>query len=89
MLKKLKQLLRRWQYDVWFKAVGVFGAMLVSDFIWAKYIATVASKDSFSAATYGVIVVVLGAYIVVSYVEDKRLIIPAAIGAFIGTYYGV
>ena len=88
-MKSLKKLLLRWQSNVWIKAVAVCLSMLISDFTWAKYIATVAAHSSLAAAIYGVIVVVLGAYIVVSYVEDKRLIIPAAIGAFIGTYYGV
>jgi hypothetical protein len=41
------------------------------------------------AATWAAMVIVLGAFIVVSYVHDKRLIIPAAIGAFIGTYFAV
>ena len=89
MLKRFKKLLLRWQSNVWIKAFAVACSMAISDFLWAKYIGTVASASSVAAANYGMLVVVLGAYIVVSYVEDKRMIIPAAIGAWLGTYYGV
>ena len=91
MLKRtrLATLLLRWQSNVLGKSILVAGCMFISDYFWAKYISTVALTNSIAAANYGVAVVVLGAYVVVSYVEDKRLIVPAAIGAWLGTYYGV
>ena len=89
MLKRLKKLLLRWQSNVLGKGILVACCMFISDYFWVKYIRTVALTNSIAAANYGVVVVVLGAYVVVSYVEDKRLIIAAAIGAWLGTYYGV
>jgi hypothetical protein len=61
----------------------------VSDYVWARYMANVAEGHGFVAANWAVGVIVLGAYLVISYVEDKRLIFPAAIGAWIGTYLAV
>ena len=75
--------------NLWWRAGSVAVSMAISDYMWAKYISTVASASAFAAASYGMVVVVLGAYIIVSYVEDKRMIAPAALGAWIGTYLAV
>ena len=75
--------------NLWSKVVSVIGAMAVGDFVWAKYISSIATIQPIVAANWSVLVVFLGAYVVVSYVEDRRMIIPAAIGAWIGTYYGI
>ena len=72
--------------NVWFKVVSVFGATVISDYVWARYMLGISSGDAIEAANFAVVVIVLGAFLVVSYVQDKRLVIPAAIGAWIGTY---
>src|SRR5687767_14233537 len=72
-----------------FRFVTVFCATLVSDYIWARYIFNIAEEHALAAANWSVIVIVLGAFIVLSYVSDRRLIVPAAIGAWIGTYLAV
>lgn len=84
-MKNLKPL-----YDnVYFRGLAVALATGVSDFIWAHYISAIAGGERLAAANWGAVVIVLGAFIVVSYVSDRRLIIPAAIGAWIGTYLAV
>lgn len=75
--------------NVYAQAVAVFAATIVSDFVWAKYMASVARGDALSASSWAVGVIILGAFLVLSYVHDKRLVIPAATGAFIGTYLAV
>lgn len=83
MLRKMKQL----PFPVrWF---SVAGAVTVSDYTWTKYVSGISHGVPLEAAIWSVAVIVLGAFVVVSYVDDRRLILPAAIGAFIGTYFGV
>jgi hypothetical protein len=69
----------------WFSVAGAVG---LSDWVWTRYISSVSSHSSIGAANWSVVVIVLGAYVVVSYVNDKRLIAAAALGAWIGTYLG-
>lgn len=85
----MKNLLSQLKSNVWTKAGVVFLAVVISDFVWAKYMAAVAAKSAMEAASWAVLVIALGAYLVVSYVEDKRMVAPACIGAFIGTYLAI
>ena len=75
--------------NVYYRGAATFGGTFVSDFIWAKYIASITGADAWVAGVWGMATVVLGAFIVLSYVGDKRMIIPAGIGAFLGTYFAV
>lgn len=75
--------------SLWWRSSLVAIATGVSDYIWARYISTVANADSIVAANWSFLTIALGALVVVSYVDDRRLIIPAAIGAWIGTYLAV
>jgi hypothetical protein len=77
------------QNDFSVRAGAVFFGAFVSDYVWAKYMLGVANGPATVAANWASVVIILGAYLVVSYVQDKRLIIPAAIGAWIGTYLAV
>lgn len=83
MIKKKKSL------PLWQRASLVAGATAISDYIWAQYMGSVAKQSPFVAANWSFLIIILGALIVVSYVNDKRLILAAAIGAWIGTYFGV
>ena len=85
----LRKLISQAKSSFLFRWISVLCAVSLSDFIWAHYIVSMANSTPLEAALWAVGVIVLGAYIVVSYVDDRRLILPAAIGAFIGTYYGV
>lgn len=89
MKRKLKKFLKLWTSNGYVRFVSVFIAVTISDFIWTKYISSISQSASLGAACWGVVVIVLGAYVTVSYVEDKRLIAAAALGAFVGTYLGV
>lgn len=89
MLKRLQKLLRHYLSNVYCRGVAVLLGAFVSDFVWARYIAHIADANKLAAANWGVVVIVLGAFLVLSYVEDRRLILPAAIGAWLGTYFAV
>ena len=85
MLEKLRSL----NSAFYRRCASVFGAMVISDFVWAKYMHSISTSNALGASCWAVLVIALGAYVVVSYVEDKRLVLPACIGAFIGTYLGL
>lgn len=69
--------------------VLVFVAMMGADFAWTKYTLGVAAKDAFGAASWSAVIVGCGAFTVVSYTTNRWLLIPALLGAFIGTYLAV
>jgi hypothetical protein len=67
----------------------VFGATFLADVAWARYVGHVAAGSRWSAGIWSVILFLLGAFAVVSYTTNKMLLIPATIGAFLGTVVGV
>jgi hypothetical protein len=67
----------------------VFIATFVADIVWAKYITAVADKAAFTAGIYSMFVYLAGAYAVTKYIENKKMLIPAILGAFFGTYITV
>lgn len=84
-----KKKLKSYLYSFYAKAAGVVVATTVSDFIWAKYMASVSGATAMVAANWSVCIIAIGAFLTLSYVEDKRLVIPACIGAWIGTYLAI
>lgn len=81
--------IRPFFYNVYAKCIGIFFAVCVSDFVWARYMASVARDSRLEASYWAVGVIGLGAFITISYVNDKRLVIPAMMGAFVGTYLAI
>lgn len=79
-------MLKRILSNLWVKCSYVAVATGLCDYVWARYISTVADSQRFEASLWSAVVVVLGALVVTSYVDDRRLILPAGIGAWIGTY---
>lgn len=63
--------------------------MTVTDVCWALYTKSTATDKAFPAACWAVALFVLGAVTVVSYTTNPVLLIPAAVGAFIGTYIAI
>ena len=88
-MKNLTRLLDLTKKSFLCRWASVLLAVCLSDYVWTRYVAGIANAERLSAAIWAVAVIVLGAFVVISYVHDRRLIVPAAIGAFIGTYYGV
>lgn len=66
-----------------------FSAMFATDAAWALYVSQVRDGNPFGAAMWALFLFVLGAFVVTGYTRDRWLIVPAAIGAFVGTYCGV
>ena len=72
---------------IW-QILGIFVAVIILDILWAKYIQHVGEKRPVKAANYAVLLYLLGAFAVTSYVDNPYLLIPASLGSWIGTYWG-
>jgi hypothetical protein len=71
------------------KAVLVFLAMFALDFIWARYTAAMVDKRPHLASVYAVGIVATNGVVVVSYTSDPWMLLPAALGAYAGTWAAV
>jgi hypothetical protein len=71
------------------KAALVFLAMLIGDSLWAKWMLATSKRQPVPAAAYSSAIILVGGFTAVAYVNDPRYLIPAALGAFVGTYVTV
>lgn len=71
------------------KGASAFSAMFLTDLCWAAYIASVKTNSAIAASWWAVALFLLGAVAVLGYTRDRWLLIPAAAGAFLGTWVGV
>ena len=70
----------------WLLILAVFISTATADFLWTIYITKVANKKKHAAATSSAGIVFVGAVAYLSYSEHWIYVIPAAIGAYVGTY---
>lgn len=71
------------------KWIGVFISMLLVDVCWTKYFVMVTKHRPMPAAIWGSMILLLGAFTTINYIDDKMLLIPTFIGGSIGTYLTV
>lgn len=69
--------------------LGSFAAMFASDVAWARYVIAAGQRVPLEAGAWAVALFLLGAFTVLGYTRDRWLLIPATLGAFAGTYFGV
>jgi hypothetical protein len=67
-------------------AVIAFTAMFVLDFVWARYTMYIQSEKKAAASMAATLIVMLNGTVVLAYVTDPWMLIPACLGAFLGTY---
>lgn len=72
--------------NIYLLSAVLFVLYIVIDFAWAMYISTIAHKHYFKASVWSAIIMGLGAFGVISYIENKWLLIPAILGGAVGTY---
>ena len=65
---------------------AVFCAMTLTDFVWARYTKAIADGRIWPASSLSVAIIMCGAYVTTSYVENHWNLIPAGLGAFAGTW---
>ena len=68
------------------KFLGVMLAMAITDICWAYYFIKVDERRAIGAGLWAVALFVCGATVTANYVDDKSLIVAAALGSFIGTW---
>lgn len=64
----------------------VFLVVLIADMLWVQYIDYVARYKPVLAASFGVLVYAASSFAIIAYTSDPIFLIPAFIGAWIGTY---
>ncbi len=69
--------------------IVTFLALFVTDVCWAFYIGKVKEGNSFHAAKWAVFLYVTSAIGTIGIVSNPWLLIPAALGAFAGTFLAV
>lgn len=67
----------------------VFLVMALLDFCWARYIIYINGKRPVLAGSWSAAITLGSAMVVVSYGQNHLLIIPAVVGAFVGTWLSV
>jgi peptidoglycan biosynthesis protein MviN/MurJ (putative lipid II flippase) len=72
-----------------FKFIGVIVSVTLADICWAQYFIKVSEKKAFKASMWSSAIMVCGLFSLVSYIDDRTLMIAAVMGAFIGTYVSV
>ena len=69
--------------------IAVFFAMFFTDIFWTMLVRKTTQGKALAAAIYSVILVLLSAVAITSFVEETIYLVPAALGAFAGTYLTV
>lgn len=71
------------------RAAAVFGAMTLLDVAFALYVVACAEKAAVPAGVWAACIQVVNAFVVTSFVKDRRMILPCAAGAFVGTWLAI
>lgn len=69
--------------------IFVFGMVFALDFVWTRYISTVAERNPLQSAFWSVGTVLLGGAAAIEYVRNPWMLVPAGIGAFAATWIAV
>lgn len=60
--------------------------MIITDMCWTFYLFAVEQRKSIIASVWAMFIYLFGAFVVSTYITDRKLIIAAALGSFVGTY---
>ncbi len=71
------------------EAILIFLATAASDVLWVFYIRRTSKGKAISAAAFSSMIVLLGGFVVLAYVDNRWYLIPAAFGAFVGTILSI
>jgi len=67
----------------------MFFVTVLVDVVWARWAQHTAAGHPWRASCYSVGIVLLGALTVIWYIDDHWLLIPVALGSFVGTFIAV
>jgi uncharacterized protein YebE (UPF0316 family) len=66
-----------------------FVSLFCIDIFYTYYLRAIADNKALVASVWSIVVTILGAFVVINYTTDHMMLIPAAIGAFCGTFVGM
>jgi uncharacterized protein YebE (UPF0316 family) len=66
-----------------------FISLFCIDIFYTYYLRAVAESKTLAASSWSIVVTILGAFVVINYTTNHMMLIPAALGAFCGTYVGM
>ena len=66
-----------------------FLSLFCIDIFYTYYLRAVADNKALVASVWSIVVTILGAFVVINYTTDHMMLMPAALGAFCGTYVGM
>ena len=69
--------------------VTTFLALFFTDIFYTYYLRSVINNQALRASVWAVVVFLLACVAVINYTTNHWLLIPAALGAFCGTYVGM
>jgi uncharacterized protein YebE (UPF0316 family) len=69
--------------------VLTFISLFCIDIFYTYYLRAVADNKALVASVWSIVVTILGAFVVINYTTDHMMLIPAALGAFCGTFVGM
>lgn len=72
-----------WSYTITFFAVGV------TDLLYVMYVRSVQQNAPIQAAWWSLVVTFTNSIAVINYTEDHWALVPALLGAAVGTYLGM
>lgn len=70
----------------WVQAVLAFTGMAALDMVWARYTMAVMARAPHRAGLLASGIMALNALVTLTYVDDWLMILPAAAGAYAGTW---
>jgi len=66
-----------------------FISLFCIDIFYTYYLKSVADGKALVASLWSVVVTIIGAFVVINYTTNHMLLVPAALGAFCGTFVGM
>ena len=67
-------------------SIAAFLLTAFTEVLWVLWIRRTATGKAFSSAVFGSLLWLMGAGVVLSYVANKWMLIPAVLGSFVGGY---
>jgi uncharacterized membrane protein YfcA len=69
--------------------ISTFLAVALTDVLYVYFLKSVQNNKPLSASLWSVVVTFTASVAVINYTEDHLALIPALLGAFLGTYLGM
>ena len=69
--------------------IAVFTATVIADWLWAKWTISCQEKLVFPAAVFSAAIILCSGFTMIEFTKDPWLLVPAATGAFVGTWVAV